>query len=258
MKVLRFVFLTLICHLFIYTPVFGQLSAKDIFDRTKEQMLSTNFEMQMDIKTVDKKSRVKKKTVHVLMAKMDQQQKTKVTWLKPERANGTTVVISDLNKDEGTIEVYTPSNGKSRKMKATPANMKMVGSEFSMTGFQAQESERLKHEYIGMELLTDRNCNVIEVRSETAKGESRGVLWIEEGTFKLLQVKVYGSKGKLKQLVELSDHKTIPETADKIQAMHIVNTDYENKKSIELDIISIAHKTDFSHEDFKLPETVNK
>ncbi len=233
--------------------VHGQKSAQEIFEKAKDQVLSKNFEMGMDITTTDKKGRVKEKTIRVLMAKIDDIDKTKVSWMKPERAKGTTVVITGSDEDKGIIEVYTPSNGKTRKMKASSANMKMIGSEFSMSNFNSEDSESLNYALLKEEVINNRTCYLIKVTSETAKAESRGQLWIEKSSFKIIQIKVFNAGGKNTRLVKLDNYQSVNETENKIQAMHIINEDYENKKTTEMHVTEILSRNNLTSKDFLLP-----
>ena len=113
----------------------AQENPKEIFLKATKALTTENIEMTMAIDVTDDKGHLKSKELTVLMAKFEDEKKTKVIWQKPERANGTTIVITELPGETGTIEVYTPSNGKTRKLKATDANMNMMGSEFNMMSF---------------------------------------------------------------------------------------------------------------------------
>ncbi len=93
------------------------------------------MELSVDVKETDTKGRIKEKSYEVLMAKFGEVEKTRMTIQKPDRAKGITIIFTHLPDEMGIIEVYTPANGKTRKMYATPANIARVGSNFQLSNY---------------------------------------------------------------------------------------------------------------------------
>lgn len=241
-----------LCLLVGEVKILAQQDANEIFKKSKSLLLTSASEMLLDIKSTDKKGRVKEKTMRIWQAKLDGKDKTKVSWLKPERAKGTTVILTDPRAKDGVIEVYTPSNGKKRKMKASGANMKMIGSDFYFLNFDLVNSDKLNYNLIKEEDLEGHGCYLLEVISEGAKGESKGELWISKANHHLLQVKVYNEVGSVTRIIKLRDYQAVPSSNGKAQAMHIISEDLKNGKRTEVSIKEVISHKGLQEADFQL------
>ena len=134
--------------LFIYIiafslPAYAQDDSKMIFTRAVDQLMTDRMELSMDIEITDHKGRIKEKAYDILMAKFGEVELTRMVMQKPERAKGVTVVITNFPEKTGEIEVYTPANGKVRKMQATPENMARVGSNITVSSYTSQDLDDL-------------------------------------------------------------------------------------------------------------------
>ena len=207
--------------------------------------------MELDIK--DKRGRIKEKGFEVLVGTFGEVQKTKMSWQKPEAAKGTTVIFTELPDETGLIEVYTPSNGKIRKLKATPENMKMVGSEAQMTSMTSRDPEELKFTDLPARKVEGTPCFNIEVKDKENTDQARGELLIEKETYRILQISVFDKNGKQTSLVTLSDFQPVEGHKTKVQPMRIITEDYENKKQTDMRVLKVASRTDLTEEDFLLP-----
>ena len=229
---------------------------RKIYDRATSQMLSGNMEILMELDIKDKKGRIKEKGFEVLVASFGEVQKTKMSWQKPEAAKGTTVIFTELPDETGLIEVYTPSNGKIRKLKATPENMEMVGSEAQMTGMTSRDSDELNFTHLPARDLDGTPCFNLEVKDKENTDQARGELLIEKETYRILQISVFDKNGKQTSLVSLSDFQPVDGHATKVQAMRVITEDYENKKQTEMRVLKVASRSDLTEDDFLLPVTV--
>ena len=115
-----------------HISLFGQENAREVFTRATGQILTENMELILEMNITDKKGRVKEKGYEILVARFGDVEKTRMCFQKPVEAKGTTVIFTEIPDETGLIEVFTPSNGKIRKLQATPENMQMVGSEAQM------------------------------------------------------------------------------------------------------------------------------
>ncbi len=237
----------LACH-----GVLAEEDAREIFEKATGQLLTENVELVMEIEITDRRGRVKEKELKVLMASFGETRKTRVTWQKPERAKGTTVIISDAGDDNDTIEVFTPSNGKTRKLKATPRNLKRVGSEFGMDSMIKQNPEELSFRMIDQQFIGSIPCFHIEVKQINAKDKSKGELWIEEASHRIVRVAVFDKNGKQTSLATLSDYQPIDGITQKSQPMRIVTEDLENKKQTNLRVLKVLSRQDLTENDFIL------
>ena len=230
----------------------AQEDAREIFEQATGQLLTENFELVMEMEVTDRRGRVKEKEFNVLMASFGETRKTRVTWQKPERAKGTTVIISDPEDENGTIEVFTPSNGKTRKLKATPKNLERVGSEFGMDGMLNQNPEELTFRLLEQTEIDSIPCFHIEVKPIDGEDESRGELWIEKTSHRIVRVAVFDGNGKQTSLATLSDYQPVDGLAQKSQPMRIVREDFESKEQTDLRVLKILSRQDLGEEDFVL------
>ncbi len=250
----RFYTLTALC-LMLSLALSGQdENARDIYTRATDQLLTQNMEMVMELDITDKKGRVKEKGFEVLVAKFGETVKTKMSWQKPEAARGTTVIFTELPGETGLIEVYTPSNGKIRKLKASPENMKMVGSDMQMTNITSRDTSELIFSLLGMQDFEEKSCYQIEVKAEDAGDDARGEILVEEDTYRIVYINIFDKNGKKITSVKLSAFQSVNGISQKIQPMLIVTEDIQNKKLTEMRVLKIASRTDLKEEDFLLPE----
>ena len=208
----------------------------------------------MEIEVKDKKGRVKEKGYEILMTRFGDVLKTRMSWLKPEQARGTMVVFTEKPGETGLIEVYTPSNGKIRKLKATQANMDMVGSEMQMTNITARDPDDLAFMLLPSQDVNGKSCHTVVVKDKEFKDQARGELHIEKDTYHIVRIAVYDMYGKQISTVELSDFRPVAGQNNKIQPMQIVSEDLVNQKTTHIRILKIATRSNLSEEDFKLPD----
>jgi len=238
---------------FISNVLSAQDDAREIYTKATDQLLTENMELVLEMDITDKKGRVKMKGYEVLVARFGDTEKTKMSWQKPEAAKGTTVIFTDLPGEDGLIEVFTPSNGKIRKLKATPDNINMVGSEMRMTNITARDTDELSFRLLGKEEVGGRSCHQIEVKAIDVKDDARGELLIEEDSYHIVQINVFDKGGKLTSIVKLSDFQEVGGAVKKIQPMQILTEDIKGKKLTEIRVLKIASRTDLKEEDFMLP-----
>lgn len=245
---------TLIISLFIFSAQFvtAQDTAKEIFLKATEALTTDNIEMVMAIDVTDDKGRLKAKELTVLMATFGEEEKTKVIWQKPERAKGTTIIITELPGETGTIEVFTPSNGKTRKLKATDANMKMMGTGFNMTSFANYNPEELIYKMLSDTTVNNISCYQIEVSGAATKDNSSAVLVIVKDSNFIVQATRFNEKNEAISQTQLSDYKKMNGEPTKMYPMRIVTADYENNKDIFIRIINVGAKKDLTKSAFTL------
>ena len=143
------------------------------------------------------------------MASFGDGSKRKMTWQKPVQAKGTTGIFTERPGEIGLIEVYTPSNGKTRKIKASPKNKAMVGSEAMITNIAAQDPEGLAFMFLPPQELNGRNCYTVVVKDKDFKDQARGELLVEMDSYRIVQISVFDMYGKQTSLVKLSDYQAI-------------------------------------------------
>ncbi len=248
--------LTIIAALlvFFHISLSGQESAREVFTRATGQLLTENMELNLEMNIKDKKGRVKEKGYDILVARFGDVGKTKMSFQKPIEAKGTTVIFTELPDKTGLIEVFTPSNGKIRKLEATPENMQLVGSEGQMAGITSRDPDDLEFIMLAAQEIDGKRCFTIDVRDKVATDHARGELLIEMDTYRIVQITVFNKEGVKSSFVTLSDFQPVDGSAKKMQPMMIVTEDFETQKLTEMRILKVSSRTDLSEADFMLPE----
>lgn len=239
--------LVLFCSFFVQ----GQ-EANVIFKKAIDQLLTHNVELSIEIKEVDKKGRVKEKSFTIKMAQFGPIEKTRMEIQKPERAKGVTIVITKSPKETGLIEVFTPANGKIRKMKATPKNLALVGSTISLSNYTSKKMEDLLFKSIGKEQLNGKLHYVIEVKERLAKEAGKAKFWIETESYRILQLVTYTKNGVEENTTRFSSFDTVKGVKKKIYPKYIITTNTKDDSVIEVKVLNIISRPEITEDDFSL------
>jgi len=239
--------------LLIAETLAGQDDAREVFTRATDQMLTENMELVMEMEAKDKKGRIKEKGYEILMASFGDVDKTKMTWQKPEQAKGTTVIFTERPGEIGLIEVYTPSNGKIRKIKASQENKDMVGSEALITSIAAQDPDELAFMFLSPQEANGKSCYTLVVKNKDFKDQARGELLVEMDSYRIVQISVFDMYGTQTSLVKLSDFQPVEGVRNKIQPRRIVSEDLRNQTITDIRVLKVLPRTDLSEKDFQLP-----
>ncbi|NOR33577.1 MAG: outer membrane lipoprotein-sorting protein [Bacteroidales bacterium] len=243
----------LLCILCVFSlPSMAGDDGKIILKKAMDQLLTMNVEMSMEITETDTKGRVKEKGYDILMAKFGDVEKTRMIMQKPDRAKGITIVLTNLPDEVGIIEVYTPANGKTRKMKATPQNMSRVGSNFSLSNFASADYDAISCKLLGKKQIDSLSCYQLEVKEQSDSIIFKAEFMVEENTFHIVQIISYDEDGKQANITKLSDFQPINGTKNKIQPMLIMAEDIAGNKHTRIQVLNIFPRTDLKEEDFSI------
>ena len=243
----------LLCILSVFSlPSMAGDDGKIILEKAMDQLLTMNVEMSMEITETDTKGRVKEKGYDILMAKFGDVEKTRMIMQKPDRAKGITIVLTNLPDEVGIIEVYTPANGKTRKMKATPQNMSRVGSNFSLLNFASADYDAISCKLLGKQQIDSLSCYQLEVMEQSDSIIFKAEFMVEENTFHIVQIISYDEDGKQANITKLSDFQPINGTKNKIQPMLIMAEDIAGNKHTRMQVLNIFPRTDLKEEDFSI------
>ena len=233
-------------------PSPGQDDGKMILEKAIDKLLTMNVEMSMEVTETDTKGRVKEKSFDVLMAKFGDVEKTRMIMQKPDRAKGITIVFTHLQDEAGIIEVYTPANGKTRKMKATPQNMARVGSNFSLSNYATADYDEINCELLGKQQIDSMSCYQLEVMEQSDSIDFKAEFSVEENTFHIVRIISYDGDGKQTRITKLSDFQPISGTKNKIQPMLIMAEDIMGNKHTRMQVLNISPRNDLKEEDFSI------
>lgn len=212
--------------------------------------------MSIQQKATDKKDRVKEKVFDVLMAKFGEEVKTKMTMKQPERPAGVTIVMTKKPREDGIIEVYTPANGKTRKMIATQKNMAMVGFDFDLSNYSSQKKEDMDITLLEKTEIDGKMCYRLEVKDKANVQGGKAELLIEQKSYRIVQIITYNEKGIKSSISKLSDSQPVEGIKNKVQSMLILTENLVQKKHAEMKVLKIVSKTNLKAEDFQI-EQVN-
>jgi len=235
-------------------PSMGQDDANMILKKAIDKLLTMNIEMSIDVEETDTKGRVKEKSYDILMAKFGEVEKTRMTMQKPDRAKGITIVFTHLPDELGIIEVYTPANGKTRKMKATPQNMARVGSNFTLSKYASADYDEISCKLLGKQQIDSMSCYQLEVIEQSDSIVFKAEFMVEESTFHIVQIVSYDEDGNQASITRLSDFQPINGAKNKIQPMLILAEDIERNMHTRMQVLNISPRTDLNEEDFSIQE----
>lgn len=232
--------------------VFAQDNPRTIFSRAVNQVMTDRMELSMDIADTDQKGRVKEKAYDILMAKFGEVEYTRTVMQNPERARGITVVIKSVPDEIGVIEVYTPANGKVRKMQATPENMERVGSNFTLTGYASYNLDDLDYISSGQQELNGKKCHTLQISDRSDPKGMKAEFLVEENTFQIVQIRFFDKQGNNTNITSLSDYQAIPGMKGKIHPMHIEVQDFVENTQTKIQVHQLTHRPELKEVDFVL------
>ncbi len=242
-KFIKITFLVLITYL----PLKAQ-NAPAIFKKATSQLLMTDMELIIEVNEIKKNGRVTEKRFQVLIGTFDNEEKIKTKILKPERAKGIAIVLTKYPDKIGLIEIFTPANGKTRKMKATQKNIELVGSGALISNYISRNQAELNIRYIEKLQIDDKSYHKIEVKDKINNENKKEEFLIEEQTLHISLITTYDSNAKKESITKLSDFKKL---GDKIHPKKISTEDIKNKNTTQIKVLDIKSIQDLKIEDFK-------
>ncbi len=251
-KLKLFVFFLPLC-----LPVIGQNSAEEIFEKAADQLLTQNLELSLEIKEIASNGKSKDKKYDVLIGKLAGVERTKTIVQYPDKLKGITIVITDYPEETGLIEIFTPANGKIRKMKATSKNMDLVNSGVSISNYTSKNRDQLKFAFKGNEEFEGKSCYKLQVKDvlDLENGETEYL--IEENTYRILKIIAFNKDGTEKSITTYSDFQAIGQLKGKIQPMFMVNKDLKKAKHNEIKVLKINARPDLKEENFIIESAIN-
>lgn len=239
-------------------PAIGQETPEAIFKKATDQLLVQDMELSIDIKETLRNKRVKEKSFDVLIGKFGTVEKTKMHIQKPQRAKGVTIVVTQNPAETGIIEIFTPANGKTRKLKATPRNLALVGASSPMSNYTSKNQAELSFTDMGKREINTKTCYMMSVKEKNAGSDkSKAEFLIEENTFHIIQIISYNEKGNKSSITKLSDFQSINGVKNKIQPMLISSKSLEENKSTEIKVLNVKPRPNLTKGDFNI-ENIQK
>jgi outer membrane lipoprotein-sorting protein len=235
----------------------AQEEARVIFEKAVDQLLTNQMELSMQIETTDNRGRITEKEYDILMASFGDTDKMRMIMQQPERAKGITVVITQQPEEEGMIEVFTPSNGKVRKMKATPENLSRVGSGFVLSDYATRAMDDMKFSLIGTEEVEGSSCYLLEAREAENPSANLAAFYIDEQSYLIRQIRIMNEAGEVVNTTRLSDYQPVEGMSEKVYPIQIQSENFEEQSVTRMHIMKVVHRSEVQEGDFVL-ETVSE
>ncbi|WP_297798602.1 outer membrane lipoprotein-sorting protein [uncultured Eudoraea sp.] len=238
-------------------PIMGQNNAEEIFEKAADQLLTENLELSIAIKEIASNGKSKDKQYNVLIGKFGGMEKTKTVVQQPDKLKGITIVITSYPDELGLIEIFTPANGKIRKMKATSKNMELVNSGVSIANYTSKDRDQLSFEFKGNEEFDGKSCYKLQVNDLLDLENGKTEYLIEENTYRILKIIAFNEDGTAKSSTTYSDFQPIGQPKGKIQPMFMVNKDLKKAKHNEIKVLKISARPNLKEENFNIEPVIN-
>lgn len=236
----------------VSTILWGQEDPKIIFSRATDRVLTNQMELSIHIRTTESNGRTSEKAYDILMGRFGEEDRMRMVMQEPERARGVTIVITQHSDEEGIIEVFTPSNGKVRKMKATPENLERVGSSYILADYSSKALDDMQFSLEGSEDLDGKSCYLLDAREEGNADGMKARFLIEENSYRIREIRVLDQEGEPTSITKLSDFRPVAGLQGKEQPMHILTEDLKEKTVTEMQITNVTYRPDLAKEEFIL------
>ena len=246
-----------VCFFAFYLSALGQNNAAEIFGKAADQLLTQNLELSLEIKEIASNGRSRDKQYDVLIANFGGTEKTKTVVQQPTKLKGITIVITSFPDAQGLIEIFTPANGKIRKMKATSKNMDLVNSGVSISNYTSKDRNQLSFALKGNEEFEGKSCYKLQVNDVSDLENGKTEYLIEEETYRILKIITFNKDGTEKSITTYSDFQAIGQLKGKIQPMFMVNKDLKKAKHNEIKVLKIIARPDLKEENFIIETAIN-
>ncbi len=232
----------------------AQEDPKTIFSRAVDRVLTNQMELSVSIRTEENNGRTEEKAYDILMGRFGEEELMRMVMQEPERARGVTIVISQMPDETGVIEVFTPANGKVRKMKATPENLERVGSSYILSGYSSESLNDMQFSLEGTEEAEGNSSYVIDAQKAGNEDGTKARFMIDEGNFRIHQIRILNEEGEPTSVTRLSAYRSVEGIQGKEQPTNIVTEDLKEKTVTEMQITKVTYRPDLTKEDFVLEQ----
>jgi hypothetical protein len=230
----------------------GQEEARTIFEQATGKLLTGQMELSLEVEQTDRQGRVKYKAYDILMGSFGEVEKIRMVMQKPDRAKGVTIVVTNQPDSTGHIEVFTPANGKVRKMEATDENLERVGAQFFMNTYGSDDLERLDFTWLEPGEVDGQPCYHLEVR-EPGSGNGGGARFlIAQDTYDIRQILFLDEKDRQTFITNLDQYSPVEGMDGKAQPMRIRTRDLKKETQTLVTVLHVQPRLDLNEEEFNI------
>ncbi len=242
MKTIRLIFSACLIFCFMSAGVYGQQSAKEIMQKTRDVSKIQGLETISTLKIIDPKGRERVREIS-MASKLTDNGKTEkriIRFLAPAEVKGTGMLIYDYDAASDDMWIFMPALRKTRRIASGEKNQSFMGSDFSNADLAAPNTDDFSYKITGSETVDGVDCWKIEslplttaISEET--GLSKKIIWIGKKDYVCRKTEFYDPDGELSKILTSSDIRKIAEGKYMAASMQMENVQNSRKSAIIMD-----------------------
>lgn len=198
-----------------------ELTARQIMDKSDEQLRSDDARMEANFTMVSKRGKVTKRRFESFSKQVSPTEERRfLKFLEPADIRGTILLTYDYDDKDDDIWLFLPALGRPRRISSGNKTDSFVGSDLTFEDLENVDLENTEFTLLRSEALNGVHCFVIEgkpanEREAKESGYSKKIFWIDKELFLPRQLQLYDKKkGELLKVLKLDDLRQI-EGSDK-------------------------------------------
>lgn len=228
-------------YCFMSAGIYGQQSAKEIMQKTRDVSKIPRLETISTLKIIDPKGRERVREIS-MVSKLDDNGKTEkrvIRFLAPAEVKGTGMLIYDYDGASDDMWIYMPALRRTRRIASGEKNQSFMGSEFSNADLTAPNTNDFSYKITSSETIDGVDCWKIEslpltqaIADET--GISKKIEWIGKKDNVCRKTEFYDPEGELSKIMTSSDVRNITEGKYMAATMQMENVQNGRKSVISM------------------------
>lgn len=229
----------LVC--FMSVSVYGQQSARDIMQKTRDVAKIPGLETISTLKILDPKGRERVREISMVSKLTDngRTEKRVIRFLAPAEVKGTGMLIYDYDAASDDMWIFMPALRKTRRIASGEKNQSFMGSEFSNADLAAPNTDDFSYKLTSSESVDGVDCWKIEsvpltedISDET--GLSRKIMWIGKNDNVCRKTEFYNQDKELSKILICNDIRKIAEGKYMAAVMQMENVQNGRKSLISM------------------------
>jgi hypothetical protein len=231
------------CMIFCFFgfTVYGQPSAKEIMQKTRDVSKIQGMESVTILKILDPKGRERIREISMAskLADNGRTEKRVIRFLAPAEVKGTGMLIYDYDAQSDDMWIYMPALRKTRRIASGEKNQSFMGSEFSNADLTAPNTDDFNYKITGSETMDAAECWKIEcsplndeISNET--GVSKKIIWVGKKDNVCRKTEFYDADGELSKILTCTDVRKITEGKYMAASMQMENVQNGRKSVISM------------------------
>jgi hypothetical protein len=190
------------------------LSARELADKAREAIESSNFEMTSTLRILDDKGRERVRKMWMATRNFGGVTKSMIRFREPAEVSGMAMLVFDYVDKPDDMWIYLPALRKERRIVADEKAKSFMGSEFSNNDLSVPETERFTYNLLEDEQSGNRKCHKVEAicqddQAQKEYGYSSKVMWIDALSFLTLKIEFFDGRGQLSKIQHFNGYKKL-------------------------------------------------